>query len=135
MYGTSVMKTAVLGLLERNSPEKHSTVRLKVVPSVRRYDLDPEIRKRVEKGSELFTDKLRSYENLDDEYVHQVIDHAEAYAKGRCPYERIGELLEPAQALASKAPTLTLSRSICFGIWMNRHSGLTSARTMILAGS
>jgi transposase-like protein len=82
MYGTSVMKTAVLGLLERNSPEKPSRVKLKVVPSVRRYDLDPEIRKQVEKGSEVFTDKLRSYENLEDEYVHQVIDHAECYAKG-----------------------------------------------------
>lgn len=82
MYGTSVMKTAVFGLLERNSPEKPSRVKLKVVESVRRYDLDPEIRKQVEKGTEVFTDKLRSYENLDDEYIHQVIDHAECYAKG-----------------------------------------------------
>jgi transposase-like protein len=82
MYGTSVMKTAVLGLLERNSPEKPSRVKLKVVESVRRHDLDPEIREHVEKGSEVHTDKLRSYENLDDEYVHQVIDHAECYAKG-----------------------------------------------------
>src|SRR5438552_12612406 len=48
MYGTSVMKTAVLGLLERNSPEKPSRVKLKVVESVRRYDLDPEIREHVE---------------------------------------------------------------------------------------
>src|SRR4029077_5434739 len=82
MYGTAVMKTAVLGLLERNSPEKHSRIRLKVVDSVRRHDLDPEIRKHVEKGSEVFTDKLRSYQHLSDEYIHQVIDHAEAYAKG-----------------------------------------------------
>jgi transposase-like protein len=82
MYGTSIMKTAVLGLLERNSPEKPSHVRLKVVESVRRHDLDPEIRKSVEKGAELYTDKLRSYEHLNDEYIHQVIDHAECYAKG-----------------------------------------------------
>ncbi len=82
MYGTMVGKTAVLGLLERNTPETTSRVHLKVVESVRRHDLDPEIRKHVEKGSEIHTDKLRSYEKLADEYIHQVIDHAEAYAKG-----------------------------------------------------
>jgi transposase-like protein len=82
MYGTMIGKTAVLGLLERNTPETTSRVRLKVVESVRRHDLDPEIRKHVEKGSEVHTDKLRSYENLADEYVHQVIDHAECYARG-----------------------------------------------------
>lgn len=77
-------KTAVLGLLQRNAPddETYSRVRLKVVQSVRRSDLDPEIRKQVEKGSELYTDKLRSYERLADEYIHNVIDHAECYAKG-----------------------------------------------------
>src|SRR4051812_2024514 len=37
MYGTAVMKTAVLGLLERNAPDKSSRVRLKVVQSVRKY--------------------------------------------------------------------------------------------------
>jgi transposase-like protein len=82
MYGTAIMKTAVLGLLERNTPETTSRVRLKVVESVRRHDLDPEIRKHVEKGSEVHTDKLRSYEKLADAYVHQVIDHAECYARG-----------------------------------------------------
>jgi transposase-like protein len=82
MYGTMIGKTAVLGLLERNTPETTSRVRLKVVESVRRYDLDPEIRQHVEKGSEVHTDKLRSYENLADEYIHQVIDHAECYARG-----------------------------------------------------
>src|SRR5207244_9178670 len=50
-----VGKTAVLGLLERNSPEKSSKVKLKVVQSVRRFDLDPEIRKQVEKGTEMYT--------------------------------------------------------------------------------
>jgi transposase-like protein len=81
MYG-QVMKTAVLGLLERNTSEKPSRVRLKVVERVRKYDLDPEVRKQIEKGAEVFTDKLRSYDNLADEYIHQVIDHAECYAKG-----------------------------------------------------
>jgi transposase-like protein len=75
-------KTAVVGLLERNAPDKSSYVRCKVVERVRRYDLDSKVRDNVEKGAEVYTDALKSYDNLHDEYVHNVIDHAEAYAKG-----------------------------------------------------
>jgi transposase-like protein len=75
-------KAAVMGLLERNAPDSHSRVRCKVVESIRRHDLDGQVREHVEKGSEVITDKLRSYERLEDEYTHQVIDHAECYAKG-----------------------------------------------------
>lgn len=77
-----VGKTAVLGLLERNAPDKSSRVKCKVVEGVRRHDVDAPVREHVEKGSEVFTDSLRSYSKLADEYVHQVIDHAECYAKG-----------------------------------------------------
>jgi len=80
--GGHIGKAAVMGLLERNSPEKHSQVRCKVVESTRRHDLDGQVREHVEKGSEVYTDKLRSYNKLNDEYIHQVIDHAECYAKG-----------------------------------------------------
>ena len=75
-------KAAVMGLLERNAPDNHSRVRCKVVESTRRHDLDSQVRENVEKGSEVITDRLRSYERLADEYTHQVIDHAECYAKG-----------------------------------------------------
>jgi transposase-like protein len=75
-------KAAVLGLLERNTGNGSSRVRLKVLKSVRRSQLDPEIRKNVEKGSEMLTDACRSYENLSGDYTHEVIDHAEAYARG-----------------------------------------------------
>jgi transposase-like protein len=75
-------KAAVMGLLERNAPDSHSRVRCKVVESIRRHDLDGQVRRHVEKGSEVITDRLRSYERLADEYTHQVIDHAECYAKG-----------------------------------------------------
>jgi transposase-like protein len=44
--------------------------------------VDSPIRENVEKGSEVYTDALRSYQKLADEYIHHVIDHAEAYAKG-----------------------------------------------------
>ena len=72
-------KVAVMGLLER-----HGEVRLKVVPNVRRHSLHREIRENVEVGSNVFTDALHSYQGLDvdAEYIHRVIDHAEAYARG-----------------------------------------------------
>src|SRR5207237_78508 len=78
----NVGKAAVMGLLERNSPERESRVRCKVLPNVRRSQLDSTVRENVEKGSEVITDAFRSYARLNDEFVHQVIDHAESYAQG-----------------------------------------------------
>jgi len=81
--GTGGMgKTAVMGLLERHGPDGHSAVRAKVVANVRRNSLAPTIRQHVEDGSEVFTDALRSYSDLSTWYEHQVIDHAESYARG-----------------------------------------------------
>jgi hypothetical protein len=37
----------------------------------------------VELGAELCTDALKSYEGLDGEYLHQVVDHAVEYVKGQ----------------------------------------------------
>lgn len=78
----SVGKAVVMGLLERNAPDRHSRVRLRVVKNVRRHNVQEEVRKEVAKGSEVYTDSLRSYSGLEDHYAHQVIDHAECYAKG-----------------------------------------------------
>src|SRR5260370_23859875 len=75
-------KTAVQGLLERNSPNKHSRVILKVPKTTRKADLQGNVREHVEQGSEVYTDSLLSYDGLNDEYVHKVIDHAESYAQG-----------------------------------------------------
>jgi transposase-like protein len=81
--GTGTLsKTAVLGLLERETIEKPSRVRCKVMRGIRVRDLDPEVRANIEKGSEVITDSHPSYYKLADEYIHQVIDHAETYAKG-----------------------------------------------------
>ncbi len=74
----TVGKAVVMGLLER-----HGEVRTKVVGNTKRVTLHAEIKKHVAPGSELFTDALKSYETLADQYKHQVIDHAECYAKGK----------------------------------------------------
>jgi len=80
--GVGSGKAAVMGLLERHGPGSHSTVRVKVVPNVRRATLQAELKSNVERGANLYTDALASYRGLDMDYVHQVIDHAECYAKG-----------------------------------------------------
>ena len=41
------------------------------------------IEKHVEDGSRVYTDALHSYDNLRLYYQHQVINHAESYAKGQ----------------------------------------------------
>ncbi|HEY1602482.1 MAG TPA: IS1595 family transposase [Pirellulales bacterium] len=74
----TVGKAVVMGLLER-----HGEVRTKVMPNTKRRSLQPEVRANVYRGAEVFTDALKSYEGLSDEYAHQVIDHAECYVDGK----------------------------------------------------
>lgn len=71
-------KVAVMGLLER-----HGEVRTVVVPNVRRKSLHGQVTKHVEQGSTVYSDAFRSYNNLQDEYTHNVINHAESYVNGR----------------------------------------------------
>lgn len=71
-------KAVVMGLLQR-----HGEVRAEVVPDTRRKTLQPRVRAHVEKGSHVYSDALASYEGLEDEYAHQVVDHAECYIKGQ----------------------------------------------------
>jgi transposase-like protein len=77
-----VGKVAVMGLLERHGPEGHSAVRAKAVPNARRQTLTAEVRRQVTPGAQVYTDALRSYSDLDADYIHQVINHAERYAEG-----------------------------------------------------
>jgi len=76
-------KTAVMGLLERHGEGGHSRVKATVVPNVKRKTLSPQIREAVTEGADVFTDTLATYADLSDAYAHEVINHAECYAKGR----------------------------------------------------
>jgi len=71
-------KTAIVGILERGGK-----VRTSVVPNRRKSTLQAEVRKHVEAGAALYTDALLSYEGLEGEYAHQVVDHAVQYVNGR----------------------------------------------------
>lgn len=76
-------KVAVMGLLERHSKDGHSTMRVAVVPNNRKAPLQGKVRQHVEPGSNVYSDAHLSYEGLSRDYVHQVIDHAEAYVDGQ----------------------------------------------------
>ena len=76
-------KVAVLGFLERNTQGKASRVRTMAVPDVRQHRLHGHVREQIEPGSSVFTDALHSYNGLAKyDYIHEAIDHAEAYAIG-----------------------------------------------------
>lgn len=73
----NIGKVAVMGLLER-----HGEIRTMVVGGTKRHHLHGEVTKHVETGSNVYTDALRSYNELDREYIHHVINHAEKYVDG-----------------------------------------------------
>jgi transposase-like protein len=71
-------KVAVMGLLERDGK-----VRAKVIGDATQLTLHAEVRGNVEPGAELFTDAWKGYGGLHQEYIHQVINHAEKYVDGQ----------------------------------------------------
>ena len=71
-------KTAVMGILERGGK-----VRTIVIPNRKKKALQAEVRKHVEAGAALYTDALLSYEGLEGDYAHMVVDHAVQYVDGR----------------------------------------------------
>jgi transposase-like protein len=74
-------KQIVFGLLER----KTGRVRVEHVETRRKHELVNIVRDNVRKGSEVMTDELLSYDGLDSEYAHKIINHAEKYVDGNVP--------------------------------------------------
>jgi len=71
-------KTAVMGILERVGE-----ARTMVIATRKRTDLHANVRQHVEAGSALYSDELRSYNGLEGDYAHQVINHAVKYVDGQ----------------------------------------------------
>jgi len=78
----TVGKAIVFGLLERTTGDKASKAKTKVVPNTKKKTLQPEIRKNVQTDSNLYTDALKSYQGMEEEFVHQAVDHATEYVRG-----------------------------------------------------
>ena len=79
MLGAHYGKTVVMGLLDRTRRK----VRAKVVGDTTRSALYPVIRANVEPDSEIMTDALMTYRDLEPEYVHEFVDHTVAYVNGK----------------------------------------------------
>jgi transposase-like protein len=78
-------KVPVMGLLQRSPETGDSRVRTLVLETPKRLKkaaMQTLVRERVDTGSTINTDALKSYVGLDRDYIHNVIDHAEAYAQG-----------------------------------------------------
>jgi transposase-like protein len=71
-------KTMVMGILERGGE-----VRTVVVANRRKPALQGQVKRHVQAGAALYSDALKSYEGLETEYAHKVIDHAVQYVDGR----------------------------------------------------
>jgi transposase-like protein len=77
-------KTAVFGVLERSKGDgAHSKVKTKVITDRKKKTLQAEVKAHVQAGAALYSDALLSYEGLDSEYAHHVVDHAVEYVRGR----------------------------------------------------
>lgn len=72
-------KVAVMGILDRDLRK----IRTKIVPDVRRETLQNEVLKNIKYGSTVYTDSAVGYETLHHRFVHDVVNHAETYVKGR----------------------------------------------------
>lgn len=71
-------KVAVMGMLSRDAKK----VTAKVVAWTDTPTLQGEIHANIETGSTVMTDGHGGYRRMSDEYIHEVIDHAETYVKG-----------------------------------------------------
>jgi transposase-like protein len=72
-------KAIVAAVLERGGK-----VRAKVIDRRRKTQLQALVRENVEPKSALYSDALKSYEGLSEEYAHQVVDHAIEYVRENC---------------------------------------------------
>ncbi len=72
-------KAIVQGIFDRDLRQ----VRAKVVPNVKRETLQNEVLNNVKYGSTVYTDDAVGYDLLHSRFVHDVVNHAETYVKGR----------------------------------------------------
>jgi len=75
-------KAIVLGILERETEGKPKRVRTTVIPDRTKAVMQENVRPHVETGSQIYSDDAGYYWRMDDEYVHGIVNHAEAYVQG-----------------------------------------------------
>jgi transposase-like protein len=76
--GGATGKTVVMGMLDRDARK----VRASVVPDIKRETLQAKILANVKYGSPVYTDDAVPYDKLKWRYIHDVVNHSEAYVRG-----------------------------------------------------
>jgi transposase-like protein len=71
-------KTAVMGILERGGK-----IRTQIIQDRKSETLHALVKAHVTKGTAVFTDELHGYWGLNEQYQHEIIDHAVKYVDGR----------------------------------------------------
>ena len=71
-------KAIVAAVLERGGK-----VRAKVIGTRKKGDLQKLVRENVEAGLSVYSDALKSYDGLGEDFTHQVVDHAQCYVNGQ----------------------------------------------------
>jgi transposase-like protein len=77
--GGATGKAIVVGMLDRDERK----IRAQVVPDVKRETLQNAVLKNVKYGSPLYTDNALPYDRMNWHYVHEVVNHAEEYVRGK----------------------------------------------------
>jgi transposase-like protein len=77
--GGTMGKTVVMGMLDRTARQ----IRAQVVPDVERLTLQNAVLNTVEHGTNVYTDQAPAYQRLNKTYLHEVVNHAETYVRGR----------------------------------------------------
>jgi transposase-like protein len=77
--GGKTGKAIVHGILDRNLRE----VRATVVPDIKRETLQNAVLDNVHHGSTVYSDSAVGYDKLSESFVHEVVNHAETYVRGR----------------------------------------------------
>jgi transposase-like protein len=75
-FGARGHQTAIMGMIERKG-----RVRARVVADVQKKTLQEQLRENVEEGSTLMTDQWVGYNNLENTYIRETINHTFEYVR------------------------------------------------------
>jgi transposase-like protein len=78
-FGGPTGKAVVVGILDRTARK----IRASVVPDVSRLTLQNAVLQNVTHGTNVYTDQAPAYQRLNKTYLHEVVNHAETYVRGR----------------------------------------------------
>lgn len=80
--GGAAGKAIVLRILQRETEGNTNKLRATVIPDRTKAVMQENVRPHVEPGSQISSDDAGYYWRMDNEYVHGIVNHAEACVNG-----------------------------------------------------